>query len=34
MNDVRNRTVVCCYRGIVGFDVSVFIGGVLIYFYQ
>jgi len=32
MNDVRTRTVVCCFRGRVRTDLSVFVGGVLICF--
>jgi hypothetical protein len=30
MNDVRTRTVVCCYRGRIRTDLSMFVGGVLI----
>jgi len=30
MNDARTRTVICCFRGKVGTDLSVFVGGVLI----
>jgi hypothetical protein len=32
MNDVHNRTVVCCYRGKVGTDMSVCVCGMLICF--
>jgi len=32
MNDVRTRTVVCCYRGRVGTHSECVVGGVLICF--